>query len=138
MKKKLKQINEGFIRGGAGKINEDDVKKVLGKEDDIMGKFTGLLDKFFEDVKLFYMLLKDYWNGRYRDIPWWVIAAIAFALLYVLNPFDLIPDAIPLLGQIDDVAVMVLCLKMIDSEVQKYKKWKAMDEKTIDVKAEKA
>lgn len=138
MKAKLKQIDEGFVRSGAGKMSEDDVKKVLGKEDEIKGKFTGQLEKFFEDVKLFFMMLKDYWNGKYRDVPWWAIAAIVFALLYVLNPFDLIPDAIPLLGQIDDVAVMIICLKMIDSEVQKYKRWRELEAKTIEIKAEKA
>ena len=138
MKAKLKQIDEGFVRNGAGKINEDDMKKVLDKEDDIKGKFTGQLEKFFEDVKLFFMMLKDYWNGKYRNVPWWVIAAIVFTLLYVLNPFDLIPDAIPLLGQLDDVAVMIICLKMIGSEVQKYKFWREREGKTIDVKAEKA
>ncbi len=70
-------------------------------------------------------------------MPWWVIAAIVFTLLYVLNPFDLIPDAIPFLGQLDDVAVMIICLKMIDSEVQKYRKWKEVEEKIIDVKSER-
>jgi len=127
----MKQINEAFIRSGSGKIKEEDVKSVIDNENDIKGKFTGSLEKFFEDVKLFFMMLKDYYNGKYREVPWWVIAAIVFALLYVLNPFDLIPDAIPLIGQIDDVAVMVLCIKMIDSEVQKYKKWKASNEKII-------
>ena len=90
---------------------------MLGKEDDIKSKFTG---------------------SRYREVPWWIIAAIVFTLLYVLNPFDLIPDAIPLLGQLDDVAVMVLCLKLIDSEVQKYKKWKARENGIVDVKVEEA
>jgi uncharacterized membrane protein YkvA (DUF1232 family) len=138
MNHKLKQIDEGFIRKGAGKIKEDDIKNVIDKENDIKGKFTGSLEKFFEDVKLFFMMLKDYWYGKYRDVPWWVIAAIVFTLLYVLNPFDLIPDAIPFLGQLDDVAVMIICLKMIDSEVQKYRTWRDREEKTIDVKVEKA
>lgn len=31
---------------------------------------------------------------------------------------------------------MIICLKMIDSEVQKYKKWKESDDNIIDVDAE--
>ncbi len=31
----MKQIDEGFIRNRAGKIKEDDIKKVIGKEDDV-------------------------------------------------------------------------------------------------------
>ena len=35
----------------------------------------------------------------------WVILA---SLLYLISPIDLSPDLIPLLGQIDDVALIVL------------------------------
>ena len=41
-----------------------------------------------------FSLIRDYWYGHYRAIPWKSIAAVAGALLYVLNPLDLIPDLI--------------------------------------------
>ena len=38
------------------------------------------------------------------------------ALLYFLNPIDLIPDSIPVFGYLDDFAVMSLAVSMIRSE----------------------
>ncbi len=34
------------------------------------------------------------------------------ALLYVISPIDLIPDSIPILTQIDDVAILLIALKL--------------------------
>lgn len=38
-----------------------------------------------------------------RVIPWLLVA-------YLLLPFDIVPDFIPFLGQLDDVAIVVLAL----------------------------
>ena len=45
-------------------------------------------------------------------------------LLYVLNPIDIIPDFIPFIGRIDDALVLKFCLKLIEKDLSKYKKWK--------------
>ena len=37
-----------------------------------------------------------------------IIFVGAFALLWVIMPFDLIPDALPLVGTLDDISVMIL------------------------------
>jgi uncharacterized membrane protein YkvA (DUF1232 family) len=42
----------------------------------------------------------------------------------VLNPLDLIPDFLPLVGQIDDAAVIAACLLMVRQDLHRYKKWK--------------
>jgi uncharacterized membrane protein YkvA (DUF1232 family) len=75
-------------------------------------------------VRLLFSLIRDYVTGRYREVPYWVIGAAAFALLYVLSPIDLIPDMIPGIGYLDDAAVVALCLKLIDVEFTKYRRWK--------------
>ena len=41
-------------------------------------------------------------NPKYR---WWIVAG---TLLYVLSPFDVIPDFIPFLGEIDDAVLVTL------------------------------
>lgn len=75
-------------------------------------------------VRLLISLVKDYWSGAYREIPYWALAAIVFALLYVLNPFDLIPDAIPYVGQLDDAAVVAVCLVLVEQELSDCEAWR--------------
>ena len=68
--------------------------------------------------------MKDYWRKSYRQTPFGVIGAIVFSLIYVFNPFDLVPDVLPILGQVDDASVLTACLILIERDLSKYKKWK--------------
>ena len=67
-----------------------------------------------------FSLLKDYWNGDYREVSWGTIASIIVALLYIFSPIDLIPDPIPVIGLADDAMVVALCLKLIHEDLEKY------------------
>lgn len=115
-----------ILEQGAKKVRDDDLEKVIAKADQIEDKFKahGPLGRFIKDVKIMISLVKDYFNGSYREIPWWTIAAVVTALLYVLNPVDLIPDFIPVVGLIDDAAVVGVCLLAIEQDLEKYKEWK--------------
>ena len=103
-----------------------DVKKVVDRANDITEKVlrSGPLQRFIKDVALLISMVKDYWSGTYRRMPWWVMAAIVFTLLYVLSPIDLIPDFIPVIGLLDDALVMGLCLALIEQDLLKYQEWK--------------
>lgn len=124
---KLNPVGANFVRDGAKKITNEDVEKVVNKADDIQKKFShkGPLGRFIEDGQLLISIVKDYWSGNYRRIPFMAIAAIVFTLLYVLNPFDLIPDFLPVIGQIDDAAVVTICLLMVEHELHAYQTWKS-------------
>jgi len=108
----------------ARNVREDDVSGVLGKEEDILGKAHGPLEKFAETIKLLFSLVKDYASGDYKELPWTTIAAIIASLLYVFSPIDLVPDFIPVLGLMDDAAVLGICLASIANDLVKYKIWK--------------
>lgn len=114
------------LKKGSAKVTDDEVQKVINKADDIKRKVesNGPLGRFIKDVKLMLSLVKDYWSGNYREIPWWAISAVVAALLYVLSPIDLIPDFIPVVGYLDDAAVVAVCLRMVEQELSKYESWK--------------
>lgn len=122
----LNKPNEEFIKDGAQNVTEKDVEKVITKSEDIKKKFntTGPLGRFIEDGQLLLAIVKDYWSGAYRQIPYGGIAAIVFTLVYILNPFDMMPDVLPVIGQVDDVAVLGACLLLIEQDLHKYKDWK--------------
>ncbi len=50
--------------------------------------------------------------AAWRDprTPWYARAILACVLAYALSPLDLIPDAIPVLGHLDDLVIVPLGL----------------------------
>lgn len=109
----------------AHKIDDEAISEVVEKADTIEEEFASRtpLVRFLEDAKLMLAMLKDFTRRRYTRIPFWTIAAVAAAMLYVLNPFDLMPDFIPVLGQLDDAAVFLALLKIVEKDLIKYKSW---------------
>ncbi len=57
--------------------------------------------------RLAWRLLKDPRVGTFAKLAVPVLAGI-----YVLSPVDLLPDVIPVLGQLDDVAIVALALRL--------------------------
>ena len=106
-------------------VTDEEVEEVLGKQrkaEDII-RHAGALRKYWEDVKTFFSMVRDYVGGAYREAPFGTIAAIVGALAYVLSPIDAIPDVLPIVGYIDDAAVLALCLKLVNGDVEDYRRW---------------
>jgi uncharacterized membrane protein YkvA (DUF1232 family) len=113
------------IQRSAHNVKQEDIKKIMDDSDRLMHLFQNRhLKKFIEDLKLLILLLRDYWTGKYREIPWGSIATIVAALLYVFSPLDLIPDMVPFVGFLDDALVVNFCLKIISRDLENYKRWK--------------
>lgn len=126
MKEKLrKMFNEGV-----SKISRDDINKAIDSEDAIL-KVVRKLKGLWEDAKTLTSMLKDYRNGSYKKIPGMLISAAALALLYVLLPFDFIPDPVPVVGLTDDAFVLALVFASFASEIKSYRAWKHRE--AIDV-----
>ena len=114
--------------------SEADVEKVLDNEAKIKKLFSvGPLKEFSEYVPLMLNLVKDYKAKRYKSIPVKSIVAIVATLLYVILPADVIPDIVPVLGFTDDASVVMWCLKVVKSDLDKYKEWKENLSDTKDI-----
>ena len=83
-----------------------------------------LLSRLFEDIKLLVLLIREYWRGTYRDVSNWSIFVFSLAIIYILSPIDIIPDFNLGFGQIDDVAILILCLNFLEKDLFKYKEWR--------------
>ncbi|WP_138436983.1 YkvA family protein [Marinobacter shengliensis] len=118
------------LKHEADKVGKDDLESLLERQKAIEKKVlsSGRLRRFTTDIRLMFALVRDYWRGDYRAIPWKSIAAIAGALLYVLNPIDLIPDIIFGIGFLDDAGVVALCLKLVESDLHRYAAWRAQQD----------
>jgi len=120
------KVTEEYIKEHASRIENSDFEKVLNNSGKIESKFRSAarIKHFFAQAKLLISLVRDYWNGSYRQLPYWAIGSAVFTLLYVFNTFDLIMDFIPGIGMLDDAAVFSICLFLFDKEIQAYAKWK--------------
>jgi len=118
------------LNAEAEKVSRADLEALLERQKSIEEKVkgSGKLNRFSADIKLMFSMIQDYWNGSYRDVPWKSIAAMAGALLYVMNPLDFIPDLILGIGFVDDVGVVALCLKLVESDLHRYAAWKEYKE----------
>ena len=117
-----KKINEAYVQG-CETFTESQLDEVLSEEQ-LAHEKAAKLGGFFEEFELLWQMLKDYHSGAYRDVPWKFIAASGFAIFYLLNPFDVVPDVLPVIGYVDDAAVFGLVLSSFKSEIEKYKKQK--------------
>jgi len=125
MQMKDQDAKEELLRR-AKDVTPSDIERVFKNEEKLKGKFesAGQLQRFLDDFFTFISLIKDFVTGKYTQIPFWIIAAIVAALLYVLSPVDLIPDFIPGLGYVDDALIMAACIKMVEKDLRSYRVWK--------------
>ena len=71
-----------------------------------MWKLSMLWARCRRELMLAWLLL------RHKRAPWTAKLLVVLALLYVLDPIDLIPDTIPILGWLDDGLVLMLLLRI--------------------------
>lgn len=72
--------------------------------------------------KLFLQMMKDHFNKKYTGLASWVVPALVFALIYVICPLDF--DFIPIIGWIDDAAIVAIVYKFVSKEISKYEEWR--------------
>jgi uncharacterized membrane protein YkvA (DUF1232 family) len=68
-------------------------------------------------------MLLDFFKGRY-PLPKKTALLIVFAFLYLISPVDIVPDVFPLIGLVDDVAVLAFAFNFIKGDLENYKDWK--------------
>ena len=75
-------------------------------------------------VPVMISMIKSYVKKEYTDVPTQTIVAMIAALLYLISPKDLIKDSIPVLGLLDDIAVLALAWRYTVGEADKYQIWR--------------
>jgi uncharacterized membrane protein YkvA (DUF1232 family) len=76
-----------------------------------------------EKIDILGRLIRAYAKGEYRELPWKMMLVLVAAVLYFLNPIDLIPDLLPIVGLSDDFAVLVWVYNSVGSEINKFLTW---------------
>ncbi len=80
--------------------------------------------------KTLWQMIRETLRGTYK-MSVLTIGATLLALAYVIFPFDIIPDFIPVVGWMDDGFVIYLLLRRLVKETQRYSRFKAMERKSL-------
>jgi uncharacterized membrane protein YkvA (DUF1232 family) len=68
-------------------------------------------------------LIRAYAEGQYPEVPESTLVVIIAAIIYVVNPLDVIPDALPALGFLDDATVIALAVRRSRQTLDDFMTW---------------
>ena len=130
LEKVKEKIDEKFVKTEIAKVDDGDLELAMDNKEAIDEKLSGSgMKKYAEMGKIMFGMLKDFKKGEYTQVPWFTVAAVVFALLYVFNPMDVVPDFFPGIGYVDDFAIFTIVLRFIQTDLHSYLDWKIEETK---------
>ena len=80
----------------------------------------GMAEEGIASVGRLARLIKAYAAGDYRGVSKKNIILVVAGLLYFVSPLDLIPDALPFVGFLDDITIIGFVLSSLGDELLKF------------------
>ena len=68
-------------------------------------------------------LARAWVSGDYPETPWKTIVLVIAAIIYFVNPLDLIPDVLLAFGYLDDATVIAWVLRSIKRDMDRFLDW---------------
>jgi uncharacterized membrane protein YkvA (DUF1232 family) len=100
------------------KLLNDAFKKATAKK-----SLGALAAEAWESFQVLFHMIRSAMNGEYKGIPNTVLVGGVAVIIYFLMPLDLIPDFIPVIGLLDDAALLAWFMASIRSELDRFKDW---------------
>ena len=122
-----KDIEEAYEQGketAEKLINDPDKMELfLQRAEQVIQSIPFIGDKL-SMLPVMISFLKSYVKNEYREAPVTVPVSIVAALLYLISPKDIVPDKIPVLGLVDDIAVIYFAWKYVKDDLELYQDWR--------------
>lgn len=116
---------KGFFHQFIQKIKPEDIEKI-NRNLDKMNR--GAIEKIWPKIQALMNMIRD-------PKAAWNVKALAIAtLIYVISPFDAVPDVIPFAGLADDAALVVAVVSTLASELEKYLVKQAENRAEIEIR----
>ena len=124
MENLISLVYDKLIKGAENIMNNNEmVAKLIDEAAIKLGSFSTAFYNIQDQVVALVRMLKAWANKEYTDISPKAIVAVVATLIYFVNPFDLIPDFIPIIGSIDDILVISYLIKTLNTEIQRFMAW---------------
>lgn len=120
--KKFLGTAQGYIQQPTRmkKLLTDAYKKASDRND-----VGTLAHEAWETLQTMFRLIKASMAGEYTGVPGTTVAAAVAVFIYFLSPIDLIPDFIPVLGMLDDMALVAWFSTTLKHELDRFAEWEA-------------
>ena len=87
-------------------------------------KAVPVIGSTLSDLPLMIAMIKAWVKKEYTVVPPKVIACLVGAVIYLIKKKDLISDSIPIIGHVDDLAVLGLALKLSEKDLKAFAEWR--------------
>ncbi|TLX59531.1 hypothetical protein DN824_04465 [Stutzerimonas nosocomialis] len=77
-----------------------------------------------DDLRTLQALCVAWWRGEYRAVSTQALLAVVAGLLYFVSPLDAIPDWLPGIGFLDDIAVLGWVMNKWSGELDAFRAWR--------------
>lgn len=101
-----------------------DALPVIEGMDDLPSKSTRNISVAYERVKILFDMVKDTYSGEYKAVDKLAVATAVLALVYLVSPLDFIPEVIPGIGVVDDIAILSFAVGLCAKEIKRYMEFK--------------
>jgi uncharacterized membrane protein YkvA (DUF1232 family) len=108
----LMAVREERAMRSAGADTMSDEERLARDEASVLAGFWRKLGRFATQIPFAEDLLTVYYCAFDRSTPTYVRVALIAALAYFIDPFDLMPDVLPIIGLTDDAAVLAGAIKL--------------------------
>lgn len=122
----LAELELPDVASGIASVRAEDVEAVAQGVPAKLLAVRGLLrggriGTLLKDVRTLFQLLTD----RSFPVPWSTTAAVVFGLGYFLMSIDVIPDVLPVVGFLDDAAVLAEVVYLVSADIRRFRAHRA-------------
>lgn len=121
-RKLIKAIDKNKTKAKAFIDDDEKTERMLQKFEKKL-KLIPRIGNRASDVAVMVSMIRAYVKKQYTEVPKTSILLAIATVIYVLNPFDILPEVLPLIGYVDDAAALGMLLQSLHMDLKKYKEW---------------
>lgn len=98
-------------------------QKTVLKAEEKAEKHRSVLHYVWDDLSAMFRMVGTWSTGKYTRIPMRTLLFSVGTILYFINPLDVLPDILPTLGYVDDVAFIGYTAISFRSDIKRFLLW---------------
>ena len=118
-----RNLEETLHRADQAAKNKSRVLRIVKAASEKAAQKRRSFNQILRDLELMFCLLRAWASGRYTVAPWKSVVSILAAVIYFLNPFDVLPDMLPGVGFIDDAFVIGFVFESFKTDLKRFLEW---------------